>query len=67
MKKVLAYHTLEDMPLVLRVEDLRGLLSISRSAAYRLVRSGQIRSVRVGSAIRIPRAALIEFLNGSTT
>ena len=67
MKNISTYHSLEEMPLVLRVDDLRGLLSISRSAAYRLVQSGQIRSVRVGVAIRIPRVALIEFLNGSTT
>ena len=30
--------------------------------AYELIRSGQIRSVRIGRQIRIPRDALLEFL-----
>ena len=30
--------------------------------AYELIRSGQIRSVRIGRQIRIPREALLEFL-----
>ena len=32
--------------------------------AYELIRSGQIRSVRIGRQIRIPRDALLEFLDG---
>ena len=32
--------------------------------AYQLIRSGQIRSVRIGRQIRIPREALLEFLDG---
>lgn len=50
------------VPLVLRVEELVGLLSISRSTAYALVRSGQIRSIRIGRSYRIPREAVKEYL-----
>lgn len=52
----------EQLPPVLRVEDLMRVLSIGRNAAYNLVRSGQIRSIRVGRCIRIPRDALAEYL-----
>ena len=45
------YRDLHDLPMILRVEDLMPLL-----------RSGQIRSVRIGRQIRIPREALLEFL-----
>lgn len=51
-----------DLPMTLRVEDLMPLLGIGRNTAYELIRSGQIRSVRIGRQIRIPRDALLEFL-----
>jgi excisionase family DNA binding protein len=49
-------------PLVLRVVDLIPLLSISRNTAYELVRSGKIRSIRIGRGYRIPREAVDEYL-----
>lgn len=56
------YRDLSDLPMTLRVEDLMPLLGIGRNTAYELIRSGQIRSVRIGRQIRIPREALLEFL-----
>lgn len=54
--------SLERLPLALRVEDLMPILGIGRNTAYELVRSGQIRSIRIGRKIRIPRDAVAEFL-----
>lgn len=51
----------EGMPCLLCVEDLMPLLSIGRNTAYSLVRSGQIRSIRIGRNYRIPKEALEEF------
>ena len=51
-----------DLPLALRVEELMPVLGIGRNTAYELVSSGQIRSIRVGRQIRIPKEALLEFL-----
>ncbi len=56
------YHDLHELPVTLRVEDLMPLLGIGRNTAYELIHSGQIRSVRIGRQIRIPRDALLEFL-----
>lgn len=56
------YHDLHELPVTLRVEDLMPILGIGRNTAYELIRSGQIRSVRIGRQIRIPRDALLEFL-----
>lgn len=53
---------LEHLPLVIRVEELTSLLAIGRNTAYELVRSGQIRSIRVGRSYRIPRNAIAEYL-----
>ena len=57
--------SIEDLPVTLRVVDLMPLLDVGRNTAYELVRSGQIRSIKVGRGYRIPREALIEFLSGS--
>ena len=65
MKDVKIYHSLDELPLVLTVEDLMPVLGIGRNAAYTLVRSGQIRSIKVGRQFRIPRDAVAEFLTGS--
>lgn len=58
--------SIENLPLVLRVEDLMPILGIGRSNAYALVRSGQVRSVRIGHQFRIPREAIQEFLDGTS-
>lgn len=59
------YGSIDELPLVLRVEDLMPILDIGRNTAYALVRSGKIRSVKVNHQIRIPREALIDFLSGN--
>lgn len=56
------YRDLHELPVTLRVEDLMPILGIGRNTAYQLIRSGQMRSVRVGRQIRIPRDALLDFL-----
>lgn len=50
---------------VIKVEDLARMLSIGRNTAYELVRSGKIRSVKIGRTYRIPRTAVEEYLNTS--
>ena len=56
------YRSFDDLPLTLRVEDLMPILGIGRNTAYGLVRSGQIRSVRIGRQIRVPKEAVIDYL-----
>lgn len=52
--------------LVLSVEEAAELLGLSRGAAYSGVRSGDIPAVRVGRRWLVPRARLLELLNGHT-
>ena len=59
------YHSFDDLPLTLRVEDLIEILHIGRNTAYVLVRSGQIHSIKIGRQLRIPKQALIDYLNSS--
>lgn len=51
-----------ELPLVLRVEDLMQILSIGRNTAYELVRSGKIKSIRIGRSYRITRDSIAEYL-----
>ena len=57
------YHSFDELPLTLRVEDLMPILGIGRNTAYELVRSGQIRSIRIGRQLRIPEEAVQEYLS----
>ena len=52
------------MPAMMWVEDLMEIFSIGRNTAYEMVRSGMIRSIRIGRVYRIPRAEVLAFLNG---
>ena len=49
-------------PDILSVNDIRRALGIGRTKAYELVRSGEIRSIRVGGAIRVPKKSLLDYL-----
>lgn len=59
------YRSFGELPLTLRMEELMPILSIGRNTAYGLVSSGQIRSIKVGKQIRIPKQALIDYLTSS--
>jgi excisionase family DNA binding protein len=41
-------------------------LSIGRSKVYELIRLGQLRSVKIGTSRRIPKAALADFIAALT-
>ncbi len=56
------YHSFDELPLTLRVEDLMPILDIGRNTAYELVRSGKIRSIRIGRQLRIPKDAIQDYL-----
>ncbi len=47
-------------PRLLRVEEAARLLGVGRSLAYDLIRTGRLRSVKIGSRRLVPRAAIDE-------
>lgn len=55
----------ENIPRVLSVSQMAQKLGICRNTAYKLVKSGKIRSIRIGRAIRIPESALLDYINSS--
>ncbi|WP_135230135.1 helix-turn-helix domain-containing protein [Deinococcus fonticola] len=50
--------------LTFQPEEVAPMLGIGRGSIYQLIRARQIRSIRVGRKILIPRSAIDEFLNG---
>lgn len=48
----------------LKVKEVAAILRCGRNQAYQLVKSGEIRSVRIGRAIRVPAEAVGEFMAG---
>ena len=58
-------YNIEQLPMVLRIDDVAAVLNIGRSAAYYLVRSGQIKHLRIGNTSRIPRQEVMKFLGES--
>ena len=50
-------------PDLMSITDLRGALGVGRTKAYELISSGEIRSIRVGNAIRIPKKSLLDYVD----
>ena len=53
----------ENQRVLIRVSEAAQMLSLGQTKAYELVRSGELPSVRIGTAIRIPVDRLNEFLS----
>ena len=49
-------------PLLLRVGEAGQRLNLGRSVMYELIRSGRLRSVKVGRLRLIPTSAVVEFV-----
>jgi excisionase family DNA binding protein len=52
-------------PDIMSVNDLRSALGIGRTKAYELINSGEIKSIKVGKSIKIPKIALLDYIRQS--
>lgn len=50
---------------LLRIEEVADRLSVSRSMAWKLIAYGQVRSVRIGRAVRVRPADLEAYIAGA--
>ncbi|MCR5777460.1 MAG: helix-turn-helix domain-containing protein [Lachnospiraceae bacterium] len=51
-----------EYPDVVSVNDLSHMLKICKVNAYSLVRNGDIQSVKIGNLYRIPKRAILKYL-----
>ncbi len=62
----MAVKSLEELPLVLKVEQIGEILQVSRAVAYKLTRSKGFPAVRVGEKrLCIPRDRFLQWLNNN--
>lgn len=47
---------------ILSVEDLCEILSIGKNTAYRLLKSGEIKAIRIGKIYKIPQKYVKEYI-----
>ena len=57
---------LENWDDFLTVEELWEILNIGRNAAYRLLNAGELKAIRNGRGWRVPKQAVIEYVNRQT-
>ena len=48
--------------MLLKPEEAAGWLNVGRSKVYELMRAGVLESVQIGACRRIPRSALVEYV-----
>jgi len=48
---------------IMTIEDVQKCLEIGRTTAYKLLNSGKIRHMRIGTKIKIPKQFLVEYIN----
>ena len=58
----MTYTHYDQLPLILSVDELAKILGIGRNTAYDLIRCERIKSIRIGHQIRVPKDALLQFL-----
>lgn len=56
--------TLDELPEVLEVDDIKKFLKVNRTAAYDLVKSGQFRVIRIGRIFKIPKKNFVAWFEG---
>ena len=57
----------EHIPDVLTIPELQKVLRVGRSTAYRLIKTSELRCIRIGRSIRIPREYVLEFIEAQHT
>ena len=55
-------NVLSNYPDVLTVDTLSTILQVSTTTCYSLIKNKEIRSIRIGNQIRIPKIYLYEYL-----
>jgi len=63
MEKRIKEELFTEYPDVLNIWELRQALGIGRAGAYKLLSGGMIRSFKIGNTYKIPKSALVEYIN----
>lgn len=64
-ENIKSYGMFEEYPDVLSIKDLQNILGIGRTMAYRLINNGDIKHIRIGSSIKIPKQYIMDYVTQS--
>lgn len=64
-KDVNSNLSFQDLPPILNVSEVARLLGIGRNSAYGFLKSGAVHAVRVGRQIRVSKAEIERFMEGT--
>lgn len=56
---------LENYPDIINVKQLCEILMIGETTAYRILKSGKIKNIRIGNRYKIVKLSLIEYITNS--
>lgn len=65
MSNITNYEMYSSIPDIITVPELQNILHIGRQAAYRLVRNNEIKHIKIGKTIRIPKRCLLDYIENS--
>lgn len=63
--ELIQFELFERYPDVLTVHQAREALGIGRTGVYKLIDQGLLKCFKIGNAYKIPKTALIEYVNSS--
>ena len=47
---------------LLTIKDLQKVLRIGRNKAYELIQSGEVKSFKIGTGLRVPKSSVIDYV-----
>ena len=63
--ELIHFELFERYPDVMTVHQAREALGVGRTGVYKLIDQGQLKCFKIGNAYKIPKKALIEYVNSS--
>lgn len=54
---------IDDYPDVLKPEDVMAIFDIGKNTIYKMLRTGELKSIRIGKQYRIPKIYLLQYLD----
>ena len=63
--ELIHFELFERYPDVLTVQQAREALGVGRTGVYKLIDNGELRCFKIGNAYKIPKSALIDYVNRS--
>ena len=63
--ELIHFELFERYPDVMTVHQAREALGVGRTGVYKLIDQGVLKCFKIGNAYKIPKTALIEYVNSS--